>query len=331
MPDYDVEFFNRLAESVLKRYRLNADKSLWDVFKLDEDFLNVEADLDFMTQNREKILQTLQIPALFSKMVELFVNSALDFTYSSNQYVHISAQGKGVLTEIYRAYLQNIASILGSPISNREMEDEIETLVASHFMDLRANISRYFDQDVAQNFQANVILHKAVCHEYSPEFQLQTLGIELPSLFEPVLDIGCGKSGQLVKYLNSNGIQAWGVDRVVEPFNNLRNSDWLNLGLEPEKWGTIISHMAFSNHFIFHHLYKYGTPEKYAHQYMNILAGLKPDGTFYYCPGLPFIERVLPPTKYDVRRRAVRNHNIALPEARPINDESLYAVSISRL
>jgi hypothetical protein len=331
MTENNMGFFNQLAERVLKRYHSNADKSLWDVYQLDEDFLNLEADLDFFSQNRKSILQILRDPAPFSQLVEIFVNSAVEFTYASNQYVHINPGEKLILVNIYHTYLQNMASILASDVSNQEMEDELETLITSHFMDLRANISRFFDRDVAQNFQANIILNRAVCHEYSPEFQLGTLGIDLHSLREPVLDIGCGKSGQLVKYLKSRGFQAYGVDRVVETADSLEVSDWLCLNMQPKKWGTIISHMAFSNHFIFHHLYKHGSPEKYAQQYMAILASLKAGGCFYYCPGLPFIESYLPEEKYTVTKQVVRYPKIELPAANPISDETFYAVKVKKL
>jgi hypothetical protein len=56
--------------------------------------------------------------------------------------------------------------------------------------------------------------------------------------------------------------------------------------------------MAFSNHFIYQHLNRLGQPEKYAAKYMQILNSLKPGGSFYYSPGLPFIECFLPEETY---------------------------------
>ena len=63
--------------------------------------------------------------------------------------------------------------------------------------------------------------------------------------------------------------------------------------------------MAFSNHFLFHHLYQNGAPELYAQKYMEILRSLKPGGALYYTPGLPFIERFLPVEEFFVQKRAI--------------------------
>jgi hypothetical protein len=72
-----------------------------------------------------------------------------------------------------------------------------------------------------------------------------------------------------------------------------------------ESWGTILSHMAFSNHFLFHHLYKHGSPNEYAQAYMAILSALEPGGSFYYAPGLPFIEQFLPARFFHVGKRGL--------------------------
>jgi hypothetical protein len=145
-----------------------------------------------------------------------------------------------------------------------------------------------------------VILKQVVCSEYSPQLQLEVLGINPDTLLQPVLDLGCGKSGRLVTYLRSLGMDASGVDRLVDPVEGLFAADWFNLPLTTGHWGTILSHMAFSNHFLFHHRYKNGQPETYARQYMALLSALKVGGTFYYAPGLPFIECFLPPARYQV-------------------------------
>ena len=106
-----------------------------------------------------------------------------------------------------------------------ELENDLSQLLETHFLELRSNISRFFDRETAQNEAENVILKKAVCGEYSPEFQADVLDIPLAELMEPVLDLGCGKSGLLVNRLNAAGIQAVGVDRVVEPSEFLIEAD----------------------------------------------------------------------------------------------------------
>ncbi|MGB8953820.1 MAG: class I SAM-dependent methyltransferase, partial [Tumebacillaceae bacterium] len=140
------------------------------------------------------------------------------------------------------------------------------------------------------------------CAEYTPELQLQLLGIDAENIQEPILDLGCGEHGRLVHHLRERGYQAIGVDRTVIESSHLIKSDWLQMPVTNETWGTVISHMAFSNHFAHHHMRKDGEPEGYAKMYMSILRSLKKGGRFYYAPGLPFIEELLPPEQYRVTR-----------------------------
>lgn len=88
--------------------------------------------------------------------------------------------------------------------------------------------------------------------------------------------------------------------------------------------------MAFSNHFIFHHWYKNGNPEPYARQYMAILASLLPGGAFYYSPGLPFIEDLLPAERYKVIRRKVAGARYVRSSFSEIGDEDLYTTQVTR-
>ena len=63
--------------------------------------------------------------------------------------------------------------------------------------------------------------------------------------------------------------------------------------------------MAFSNHFLHHYLRQGGLLEQYAQSYMDLLSALKPQGSFLYTPGLPFIEELLPREEYFVDRFAI--------------------------
>jgi hypothetical protein len=331
--DVTPEFYNRLADVIIRRYMSNADKSLWDVYQLDEDFVILEPDgMDFTVTHRDKIVAVLNDPALFARLVEVFVKASLDFTYTSNQFVRINSAEEQQLRRLYQGYLADMRAILASDGPADGLKERFEALVAAHFEDLKTNLTRFFDRETGQDVRANVILNRTVCREYSPEFQLDMLGIHLHDLVEPVLDIGCGRAGALVKYLNARGIHSMGIDRVVEDSPDLQQMDWLDLRLNPESWGTIISHMAFSNHFIFHHLYKNGSPEAFARQYMTILNALKHGGSFYYTPGLPFIEQYLPAQNYAIRRKPVANPVAEeLPPGRGIPREALlYAARVTR-
>jgi hypothetical protein len=301
----EADFFARIADMVTHRYELNADKSLRDVYQLNANFLDTHSDADFVTRNRDKILVVLADRQKFEKLVELFVNRAIEFTYASNQFIQLDSKEEARLRRIYRLYLHQIVQILTESSSEVDISAGMARLVKTHFQDLRTNISRFFDPETSGTEQANVILQKVVCAEYTPEMQLEILNVQVEALQEPVMDLGCGKSGGLVAYLRQKGIRAIGVDRLVDPSPNLIQSDWLEYNFVPGQWGTVISHMAFSNHFFFQHLYQHGSIETYARQYMAILQALKIGGSFYYAPGLPFIERFLSLDIYQATRKQI--------------------------
>lgn len=149
--------------------------------------------------------------------------------------------------------------------------------------------------------------------EYSAEFQLSILGLEPESLQSPVLDLGCGPSAKLINHLRGlgwgqsearsaePGIEAWGVD-WASASEWVIGRDWLEFDYGEEKWGTVISHQAFSLHFLHHHFRPGEAAQRYGAAYMAILRGLRPGGVFAYVPALPFIEALLP-EDYRVERQ----------------------------
>jgi hypothetical protein len=302
------DFFARMADVIARRYDLNEDKSLRDVYQLNADFLDTRSDADFAIHHQEEILAVLADRQKFEKLVDLFVRRAIEFTYASNQFVQINITKEAELRRIYSVYLSEIRQLLAESRSEAEISARLSRLVKEHFQNLRTNISSFFDPTSAAEPQSNVIFQKVVCAEYSPEMQLEILDVQQDALLQPVLDLGCGKSGKLVQYLRQNGIQATGVDRIVDPSLNLIQANWLGYPMVPGYWGTVISHMAFANHFLFHHLYRHGSIEPYARQYMAILKSLKEQGSFYYAPGLPFIETYLPQETYQVTQKQIVDH-----------------------
>jgi hypothetical protein len=125
---------------------------------------------------------------------------------------------------------------------------------------------------------------------------------------EPVLDIGCGVKANLVKYLRQNRIEAYGIDRFVIENSYLDNSDWFEYDFNKMKWGTIISNLGFSNHFLHHHLRTDGSFIDYAKQYMKILNSLKIGGSFHYAPDLPFVEQYLDSNRFHLIKQNIGNY-----------------------
>ncbi|MDP4238860.1 MAG: class I SAM-dependent methyltransferase [Bacteroidota bacterium] len=141
-------------------------------------------------------------------------------------------------------------------------------------------------------------IRPVACSEYTSGLQLEVLHIELKQLHEPVLDVGCGREMNLVNYLRDNGVEAYGIDRFDNESPYYIKTDWLEYDFVPGKWGSIISNLGFSNHFIHHNLRADGNYREYAQKYMEILHSLQSGGTFYYAPDLSFIEKHLDRTTY---------------------------------
>jgi len=298
--------YRYISESIVQRYQKNAGRTLGDVYRVDDEFLGVTADfVEFASTNQAEIVAVLNDPLLAANLVELFMHHSIDFTYENNQFIHFDEFEKDRLKKIYTQYLDEIKTTVATCQSADDLETRMTNIIEEHFLAIRKNISRFFDREMEQRVQENVILKQAVCSEYSPELQLRILGIDPAKMTQPVLDLGCGKQGKLVKHLNDCGIQSVGIDRFIEPQPHLVEADWFQADFSPGAWGTILSHMAFSNHFLFHHRYTHGQPEAYARLYMQILSSLKPGGAFHYAPALPFIEQFLSGDVFSLTRKQI--------------------------
>jgi hypothetical protein len=290
--------FSQVLATIQARYEKFGRKSLFDAASLDEDFFEIEPQvIRLFSENRTQMAALLADECAFNLLLGQFVTATLDFTYRCNQFLHFDNLETAYLVSIYRKYLNGMRSVLAVSRDSGEMERELSGLVRKHFGDLKRNLERI------EGRRENPFLYdKVVCEDYSPELQLKILGLRVVDLQPPVLDLGCGRQGSLTAYLRRQGVETVGVDRIVEDEDYLRVGNWLELDLEPESWGTILSHMAFSNHFAFQHQYTRGKAERYARQYMVIVNALKPGGRFCYAPNLPFMEDLLPGEKYAVKR-----------------------------
>jgi SAM-dependent methyltransferase len=170
--------------------------------------------------------------------------------------------------------------------------------------------------------------------EYTAELQRQVLRLDETDLLEPILDLGCGADAALVAYLYAAGREVVGVDRQPSSHPATRVADWLEVPLEPGKWGTVISHMGLSNQFLHHHLRPDGHPELYARRFMEVLASLVVGGRFLYSPGMPFLEKHLPRDRYAVSSFPVADAQVgevreSLMERYGV--DVLYACHVTRL
>ncbi len=162
-----------------------------------------------------------------------------------------------------------------------------------HYKNLQTFLLETNGTEIFKKYRENPNLFEIKCAEYSPDFQMNLLNVSIETIKQSVLDLGCGSKASLVHFLRKKGIEAFGVDRNVDTMDYLFKVGWLECPFKSNTWGTVISHMAFSNHFVHHHLKSGGRIESYAIKYMEILNSLIEGGSFFYAPSVPFIEELL--------------------------------------
>jgi len=218
------------------------------------------------------------------QVTEYTVQKVLAALFDANQFIEVTSQQREKLSSIYT---QLFLSLSEQPDSG--------TIAAEHYCRLSLWLVESNPYLSKINPPDRDLVARTVCAGYTPEFQLDVLGIVPQTLSEPVLDLGCGESALLVAHLRDSGINTWGLDRhctVNEPW--IIKHNWFEFDFEPGKWGTILSNMAFSLHFLHHQMREDGNYLEYAQKYSEIIRSLKHGGCFHYAPSLPQIEAFLP-------------------------------------
>ena len=243
-----------------------------------DDTINAISNIRELSTDSEKIL------------IEYTTDKALEEFCRINQYYTFNSQAKKDLRDIYLDLFSSI----------KTNEKTVESISKIHYDRIKQwlRITNPFAEKIYSNTDLNI--KPVACSEYSIELQVNVLKIDTNTLAEPVLDIGCGKQGNLVNYLCNKGIDTIGIDRFSFFNNNLINTDWLEFNYGIEKWGTIVSNLGFSNHFQHHNLREDGNYIEYGKKYMDILKSLKIGGRFHYAPDLPFIEFYLDNRQYKI-------------------------------
>lgn len=199
--------------------------------------------------------------------------------------------------------------------------DYVNRIVMKHQLKLRSILGTIDELRIFPKYEKFVI--SIPCSEYDAEFQLNILNINLEKIKEPILDLGCGSNAKLVCYLRGLSIEAYGIDRIIKSTSHVIKADWFEYKFKPNYWGTIISHLSFTNHFKRNHFKKNGNHIAYARKYMELLDSLKPGGEFYYTPDLPFIEQFLSPDSYIVEKNAIKDIGRFFEYNEPLNIQSV--------
>jgi len=218
----------------------------------------------------------------------------IESVYGINQYVDIPSDQVRVLEEIYHATWAEL---------DRENFDAV---IKRHHRRLSEWLARFYPETFVQALRNRKEIGHVENRAYSVEFQEDLFGIRLQDLLEPVLDLGCGKEGSLVRRLREMGKESVGVDRILASETHfLHQISWFDFVFEKETWGTVISNLAFVNHLVCAFTHKAANLYDYFKKYREITEALKPSGTFLYSPSVPFIEDRLDPERFDIIRKPV--------------------------
>lgn len=256
--------------------------------------------LIFIDSTIKVILNIHELPVDYETLlINYATDKAIEEFCRINQYYTFNSQSKNELRDIYRDLLHNI----------KTKRNSIEFIEKQHYSNLKHWLQKTnaFAEQIYSTTETAII--PVSCFEYTPELQLDILKIVPEKLSGPVLDIGCGRDGNLVRFLIQIGIEAKGIDRFSFSGDCLINADWLEYDYGIEKWGTIVSNLGFSNHFTHHHLRKDGNYIEYAGKYMEILNSLRPGGKFHYAPDMSFIETHLNNNRFQIEKYGIADLN----------------------
>jgi hypothetical protein len=212
-----------------------------------------------------------------------------------NQFLLVTPSALDALSQLHRASLCALRETLLAAHDAAALRVVVEAVGRTYQQQLVAWLVQYLGSTPVES----------ICAEYSAETQLRVLGLDIGALRAPVLDVGCGSEARLVALMRDHGVDAVGIDRHADAAHALA-IDWTDYRFAPASWGTVVSHLGLSLHFLHRHLGPSAELAlEYARKYMEILNSLQVGGSFVYAPSLPFIEDVLPSHQYRVRRIAV--------------------------
>ncbi len=241
--------------------------------RVGQDFLSI---LDMVrTENNQQL-----IDEKIGDYVSFAADKLIKIILSVNQYIQISPEQRSAVEQIYRNSWENL----------KQSKDIKNTLFKVHYPRLAEWLMSLYPSHFPDALQFQTSLNKLICKEYSPAFQLQTLGVDISKLNQPVLDIGCGLNANLVQFLRRKNIQIWGFDRSVENQSSfIKRDDWFLYDYRQNFWGTIISNAALSNHILYAAKNDPELFQKYRSLLQKILDSLKFQGSLILAPGNSFI------------------------------------------
>jgi len=276
------------------KQQLDANKSKNLLFEDVKQIMNV--DPSFLAALEELLNSNISEKSeeLYSEFVSFAAKELVKRLYAINPYLRIGNAQIRSLEHIYRQTWQRMT----------ETRNVKTTLNAFHYPELSKWIATLYPEEFQKSLKLSSDLGYVTYEEYSAELQVELLEINIAHIKQPVVDIGCGSQANLARYIRSIGIEAYGIDRHLETHEPyLTQIDWFDYHFKPNKWGTIVSNMGFTNHLNYAYLHDISQLEHYLLKMREILESLSIGGCFYYAPSLPFVEDKLSTKEYKVERK----------------------------
>ena len=185
-------------------------------------------------------------------------------------------------------------------VETREVESTIRN---HHYPLIRAFVKTLYPRSIAAELQSTTRLGRVPSSEYSAEFQTRVLRLDPGKLKEPILDIGCGTEGNLVRYLRAQKLQAFGIDRSIRKGTDyLIKADWFEYDYGKNKWGTVVSNLSIANHLIYAQKYDEARASEYLKTFTHVLDSLSEGGTFSFAPAVDELVEYADCKRYKVDR-----------------------------
>ncbi len=284
--------WDKIAQSINNEIDKSGIRSLFYDFENDGGEGCSEKNFQLMASRHAEVLcflDQLDLRGYADFFVEMLSGHMTHAFLRVNQYLAANQKTLQDTRILYKQFLSDIRQLCAADALSRAAADSV---FVGHYTRLQSFLDNYNGERMPTNYTGIDAFPKRLV-EYNPLFQIDMLGISMEQIVAPVIDIGCGKKAELVKLLRERGIEAYGIDKNVIAEDYLIRADYMAYAFAPGTYGTVISHMAFSNELWY--LKERGSIQlsRYKRKYYEILESLKPDGCFIYTPGLPFLEKGL--------------------------------------
>ena len=235
-------------------------------------------------------------PTELDELIENAVHGCIRAVLRINQYLVINSTQQKRLAGIYRRTWDLLCHA-----------DDIESILRhEHYPALNVWVAELYPPHLLEPLSRQPEIRAITCAEYSASLQCEVLAIHPEDLVEPILDIGCGTHASLVTYLQSRGKEVYGFDRLVEqPSDIVTQCDWFTYNFFQRPWGTVISHMAFSNHYRYAIHHDPELKQRMEGVFVRIPTVVSPTGVFDLCPGSDELDAWIDEGRYGLETLAI--------------------------